>query len=507
MSTIRIKAALLNIHRLILFKDDGEEITINQGDKRLSPILEFINDPLQAQGFVDLPVEYLDAQNIFQEYEKQSKFLRFFKVSKNLLKKLFTHDHLIPRVIGDSDFIDAKEKTNKVSPTVLKEIMDSADKASSTNFTRDIGEASSEKTIVAITEDGSMIPEAHLMSAQINHALDYKNAKGFENFLKRLKPIISERGHTIEELLKFMEKGDLPLADDGSIIAYKLLFASGDHFVDPHTRRVKQKVGSYVHMLASKVDNNRRNECSNGLHVARRGYLRGFSGDTCFIIKVAPEDVIAVPQYDADKMRVCGYHILFQLTSEMKSKLQRNAPITDQEDGQIILGKAIVGDHTKKLESVFISGQQGNGLVITPYDENEQPIVEKPEGETEAEPTATPKVSEPVKTEEEPKKVVKVTAIADNQMKVTSQTAKPIGQEEIQKMNKANTNKKVNTRAEEARKLFDLFEKASATSADRKARIQALQSFKQSKKVSWEVLGFTKEEEKRIKKTIENLLK
>ena len=69
MSTIRIKAALLNIHRLILFKDDGEEITINQGDKRLSPILEFINDPLQAQGFVDLTVEYLDTQNIIQEYE------------------------------------------------------------------------------------------------------------------------------------------------------------------------------------------------------------------------------------------------------------------------------------------------------------------------------------------------------------------------------------------------------------------------------------------------------
>jgi hypothetical protein len=118
-------------------------------------------------------------------------------------------------------------------------------------------------------------------------------------------------------------------------------------------------------MDESLVDQDRRNECSNGLHVARRGYINGFGGDVCVLAKVNPEDVIAVPEHDANKMRVCGYHILFELSKEDHAKLRNNMPITDTVEGQKLLGMAIAGDHVGILEEVRIGGHNGTNIKVT----------------------------------------------------------------------------------------------------------------------------------------------
>ncbi|MEL2330844.1 hypothetical protein, partial [Klebsiella pneumoniae] len=86
-----------------------------------------------------------------------------------------------------------------------------------------------------------------------------------------------------------------PIADDGCIVIYKLLLKDGpsDHkefsYRDIHSQKVPQSVGTLVCMNESLVDPDRRNECSNGLHVARRQYLGNFSGNVCVLAKVAPE--------------------------------------------------------------------------------------------------------------------------------------------------------------------------------------------------------------------------
>src|SRR5690606_843747 len=132
------------------------------------------------------------------------------------------------------------------------------------------------------------------------------------------------------------------------------------------TRRVKQRIGSFVHMDENLVDPNRRNECSNGLHVARRGYVGNFNGDAIVLAKVRPEDVIAVPEYDANKMRVCGYHIVAELTPAQYEAINQNRPITDAAGGGELLAKVIAGDHIGIIEKVKITEHMGNGVVVTP---------------------------------------------------------------------------------------------------------------------------------------------
>ena len=117
-------------------------------------------------------------------------------------------------------------------------------------------------------------------------------------------------------------------------------------------------------MDKSLVDPVRNNECSNGLHVARRGYISNFSGNVCVLAKLAPEDVIAVPDYDANKMRVCGYHIIAELTQEQHNLLNNNRPITEVESGKLLLANALVGNHINRTHSVHINGHMGKNVLV-----------------------------------------------------------------------------------------------------------------------------------------------
>lgn len=85
---------------------------------------------------------------------------------------------------------------------------------------------------------------------------------------------------------------------------------SKDIFVDCHTRKIQQKVGSVVKMDIEAVDPNRAVDCSYGLHVASYDYLKDFGGDILALVLVRPEDIISVPESDTAKIRVCKYQIL-----------------------------------------------------------------------------------------------------------------------------------------------------------------------------------------------------
>ena len=86
------------------------------------------------------------------------------------------------------------------------------------------------------------------------------------------------------------------------------------------------------------------------------------------LAKVRPEDVIAVPDYDANKMRVCGYHIIAELTPAQYQAINGNRPMSNAEGGMELLGKVIAGDHVGVLEHVKITKQQGEGLEISPQE-------------------------------------------------------------------------------------------------------------------------------------------
>lgn len=86
-------------------------------------------------------------------------------------------------------------------------------------------------------------------------------------------------------------------------------FANVPVFTDMHTRTMRIILGQPVRQERKTCDADPRNDCSNGLHVGATKYVERFGGGSSKVLVcyVNPANVVAVPQYDHSKMRVCEY--------------------------------------------------------------------------------------------------------------------------------------------------------------------------------------------------------
>lgn len=468
----RIVAAVVDTTKAILYKADGNTVEILQGDTRLRPLLEHITPLLSTQGYADVD---LSSENSWREFEeKTNSTVRFFRIAKDRLKSLFTGkaDSVAPTQVGRLPLQSAVDEIlQHATPVKASDFSEDqvapqrptvgADGRTPNDSTNDGADGHFDKhpdTIVAVTKTGKVIPGVERIKSQFAGAVRNGNTKGLEVFLERIGKVIERRRHTVEDLLRFMERGDLPIANDGTIVIYKKLYRRDGHYVDPHSKKVIQKVGSYVYMDESLVDPNRRNECSNGLHVARRGYVGTFSGNVIVLAKVRPEDVIAVPDYDANKMRVCGYHIIAELTPAQYQAINGNRPMSQAEGGSELLGRAIAGDHVGILEHVKIGGEMGSNLSITP---------QKPSGKK-----GKAKPAKPVKALEA------ATASSDAPVNVKKVVAK-VNDSNVSLADEPNV--KMVTQTEVVRSLWD-----AAISGNRSKALELI-AFKKKAKKGWAV--------------------
>jgi hypothetical protein len=553
---IRIVAAVVDVHALTLYKEDGSTLIIKQGDARLRRIVTDATPQLIEKGWAEVDVG-IHVENSYADFEKEGTgTVKFFRIAKDKLKRLFgaeavrvpveevitpvpplsigpvptqatpaalpdvlpasptsatpAQDHIATAGIYDVSeedevlaAVEAVEKPaqlTKVEHTmnVVDEILAHAVPVQHENFHEtDIAvqgnvvetsgdtigkpvEDTASDTIIAVV-DGKVIPGMEKIKTQFGRAAKLGSTKGVENFLKRLAAVIEQRSHSVEDLLKFMERGDLPIAEDGSILIYKVLRKSSEKYVDCHSRKVTQFVGAYVCMDPSMVDHNRSTECSNGLHVARRGYIKSFSGDVCVLAKLAPEDVIAVPLYDSNKMRVCGYHIIAELEDKHYQLLKANRPITDDEDGKKLLALAMAGIHIRRTHEVRVTGSMGAGVKITELPD--VPAVDtlaKALASVDAEAEAV-HILDPVQPDPE---VVKTAVALENP--AAEQLDTPIDPLDVVKT----VEKAVLSRKYQAQVMYKEW-RAAASPADKAGRHHALMLFKKTAKVGWDKLGIT----------------
>lgn len=398
-------------HNLTMYHRDGESTIIEQGDPRIKDLVAKLVkakndcDALGVPFGYMLTAEDMTGKNHYAEVEKQSNGLvRFYKMAKAKFKEIADKfcapvapvsagkipvpmEHSVTGNMVDQAAIDApvvvepEPAKPKLPPeeqrpltkgeAAVAEIMANAVPSSDKDFAmvKDAAMAKEtgdeEEVVVAVLQDNTVIHGVEQLNDQFKAVTaGVTSVDGMQKFLNRAASV--ERGHSVEDLLKFVQKGELPFADDGTVLVYKRLQSTGEKgvFVDCHSRRVKQRVGSYVHMAESLVDPNRNQDCSNGLHVARRDYLGSFNGDVMVLCKLAPEDVIAVPKYDARKLRAKAYFIIAQLSEEDARRLRNNQPMQDTE----LLANAVAGNHTPILEYVEITEQYGGGLKIKQAD-------------------------------------------------------------------------------------------------------------------------------------------
>lgn len=415
---VTIVGISVDAQNAVLYLEDGSTVTIAQGDPRLPIIVETAKKqiPVDGSAVVDI-AEPVKVRNEFKETEEGTGgLLKFFRVAKSFVKKFIDTEspekvdesvaHISPLELGikpGQTILDVEEADDttyalEAQPAAVEAVVEDpvAEVTKPAELTNDqkielatarmrelAGKGSTvddpafhkpitdedPDTIVAVnTQTGSVIPHAHKLSSQMKAASKLKDFSGFVNFINRLEPVLKDRGHSAEDLMKFIEYGDLPIADDGCIVIYKRLKQSGNTFVDVHSGRIKQNVGSYVFMKPGLVDPNRRQDCSNGLHVASLGYLSSFSGNVTVMAKVRPEDVFAVPEYSHTKMRVCGYHILAVLPESLRTHVNSGGSISSIPEGKELLNKVLRGAHVGITELVEVGGHNGTNVTYTKVD-------------------------------------------------------------------------------------------------------------------------------------------
>lgn len=128
-------------------------------------------------------------------------------------------------------------------------------------------------------------------------------------FMENLMQNPSKRA--VDELYGFLEKNNLPLTPNGHFLAYKKV--RGD-FKDCHTGTMDNSPGKVVEMERNRVDDNKDNTCSSGLHFCSQEYLKSFGGERTVIVQINPADVVSIPSdYNNSKGRACRYVVIGEL--------------------------------------------------------------------------------------------------------------------------------------------------------------------------------------------------
>ena len=148
----------------------------------------------------------------------------------------------------------------------------------------------------------------------------------FVAFMENLFRNPSKRA--VDELYGFLEKNNLPLTPDGCFLAYKKV---RDNFFDVHSGTMDNSVGRVVEMERNKVDDNKDNTCSTGLHFCGMSYLSHFGGERTVIVKVNPADVVSIPSdYNGAKGRACRYEVIGELGVEPEEAF--TAPVQENSN-------------------------------------------------------------------------------------------------------------------------------------------------------------------------------
>lgn len=368
------------------------------------------------------------------------------------------------------------------------------------------------KVQVAVQHEGEevVIPKVEKLEKHANRALA-DNSPAVRNFLRRLAPVAKDRLHSAEDLMDFIERSELPLTNDGLIIGYKKVNQKGNNmFVDVHSGKIEQQVGSHVWMDVDAVDPSRNQSCSHGLHVANLGYLSGFGGSHTLIVLVDPANFIAVPHGETNKARVCAYDVIGVMTARAHQMVGSGNFIVGEQTFASVVADAVAGRALKPFEAIKVGKKEI--LERTPIKGSEVPNLA-----LEAT-TAETKESSGESLKKDPEKKQKdIRKMAQNATGKQPWTKAPgevlnaftqlrVGETKTAAAKAGGTSTRTLTRWMD-KYDYDGWVKASEASmtVSERARqmfangaYEALAAFKKAKKKSYNALGFNSKEEKQI---------
>jgi len=155
-------------------------------------------------------------------------------------------------------------------------------------------------------------------------------------FIKFIKNLLDNPSKSsVDELYDFLSYKSLPIDDEGYVIAYKGVAVDGwSKSGNTQTTvlqgevnergQIMNRVGDTIEVMRRCVDDDRRNNCSHGLHVGSFDYAKSWAGGgKLLMVRFNPADAVSVPQdCNCQKLRVSMYEIIEEI------EIQDDAEIT-----------------------------------------------------------------------------------------------------------------------------------------------------------------------------------
>lgn len=142
----------------------------------------------------------------------------------------------------------------------------------------------------------------------------------------------------VNELYGFMEKTDLPITEDGYLIAYKQV--RNDYtsiHASPDGTHMDNSIGTVPEMPRYEVDDDKDTTCSKGLHFCSQNYLGKYGGGSdsrTMILKINPRDVVSIPtDYQNSKGRACKYEVIGELEDRPTKEHSFKTPVFTESFG------------------------------------------------------------------------------------------------------------------------------------------------------------------------------
>lgn len=495
---IEVVALVVANDILTFYKTDGSAFTITQGDPRGRRLFDEFNAQRKLGVEIITLITGEDERTITHLNSKErNPALRFFRALKKDITKLFGGG-LSPEDGTDATHEAAEQRVRDVAARLFKgdPATDATKDELPVRMVHDESPLTEEETIIAVTETG-IVAEVENLSDQFQAGKEGKAPSGGpDNLLIRLANMSAKRGHTGQELMGFIKGIDLPILPDGSYLAYKRLLHIGNGvYVDPHSKKVHQRIGDIVQMDEKLVDPSRRTLCSTGLHIGTRSYMGSFhagsEGSGTMLVLVEPEDTIAVPQYAGSKARVMRYRILADLSNKAHDLVNGNKRMDDCTDTMKIVAEIVAGARPQALGVVNIGGGYGSDLTYTVKGQSiptntslEQ--ARKIAGGQAVAPSAPVKDVRTIAEDTQGNRAnLQPVKVRDNASKV-----KPVDAKATIKASTPTAG--ASERVKKAAELYARMTDKDNTDADRRSAAEGLKAHKQKTKVSYEALALPK---------------
>lgn len=227
--------------------------------------------------------------------------------------------------------------------------------------------------LVTVTEGGVLydgeVMHSVLATRIMEHLKSQQDVMPLVKFMNRVKE--NPKEDIGEELFEWMQNSQLPITEEGHIIAYKRVDPEYQSFHKaPDGTRVDHTPGTVVSMERSEVDHNRKVTCSTGLHFCSYGYIDGYynscDGRT-IVLEIDPVDVCAIPdEYRHEKGRACRFKVIGEVGTEEAAHFFKDTNIIT---GGLIGSAAF--DPPKTTKVIEVAGAYNDDDDFSHWDEDE----------------------------------------------------------------------------------------------------------------------------------------